>query len=157
MDSRQRRSAIYARSRAPAHRLGRGFGVAGLSEFADLDRPQFWIFYLAFAAAIPPLFALTKSWRLDALLGELSYPIYICHLTVIAVVGYFWNDAFSAIPYDYRRLVMTGTTVVTAAVLYVLIQRPTDTLRKWLRVARAQKPPAAAMQPHASVDQVVRV
>jgi len=42
------------------------------------------------------------------LLGELSYPIYICHLTVIAVVGYFWNNAFSAIPYDYHRLVMTA-------------------------------------------------
>lgn len=72
--------------------------LCGLSEVADLGRPQFWIFYLAFAAAIPPLFALTKSCRLDARLGELSYPIYICHVTVIAVLNYFW---YSAIPYDY--------------------------------------------------------
>jgi peptidoglycan/LPS O-acetylase OafA/YrhL len=91
------------------------------------------------------------------LLGELSYPIYICHLTVIAVVGYFWNNAFSAIPYDYHRLVMTGATVAAAVVLYILVQRPTDALRKWLSVARAQTPRSAPMQPRASVDQVVRV
>jgi peptidoglycan/LPS O-acetylase OafA/YrhL len=116
--------------------------VCGLREVVDLDRARFWLFYLVFAAAIPSLFALTKSWRFDALLGELSYPIYICHWTVIGIMGYFW-----AVTYDYRRVVVLGSTITVACVLYALVQRPVDTLRGWLRVrdpyGRALAPMAA--------------
>lgn len=45
--------------------------------------------YAATVAAIPFLFLLTKKMRFDRAIGELSYPIYISHWTVIMVVEYY--------------------------------------------------------------------
>jgi peptidoglycan/LPS O-acetylase OafA/YrhL len=45
--------------------------------------------YAATVASIPFLFLLTKKMRFDRTIGELSYPIYISHWTVIMVAEYF--------------------------------------------------------------------
>lgn len=43
---------------------------------------SFW-FPFVLAIAVPALFALTKSNRIDRTIGELSYPVYILHFPVI--------------------------------------------------------------------------
>ena len=38
--------------------------------------------------ALPFAFQCSKHWKLDRMLGELSYPLYICHMAVIWVTKY---------------------------------------------------------------------
>jgi peptidoglycan/LPS O-acetylase OafA/YrhL len=79
------------------------------------------VFLAAFSLCIPGIFALSKNWRIDRWLGELSYPIYLCHLFVImACNGRFgWGALKPAIG-----------TVLLAAVLTVLLEIPLDRLRQ---------------------------
>lgn len=42
-----------------------------------------WLFLAPFAMCLPATFALSKSWKFDRWVGELSYPIYLCHLIVV--------------------------------------------------------------------------
>ena len=109
-----------------------------VSESLNLDRPQFWLFYLSAAAAIPAIFTLTKTSRIDAFLGELSYLVYISHMLVIGLVMYSWNQYLSFIPYDYRRLICAIAVVIVAVLLHVLIQRPVDVRRKSYGAAARQ-------------------
>ena len=51
--------------------------------------PSSGYFTLIFAAAIPFIFSLSMRSRIDRLLGDLSYPIYIAHWFVISFVGHF--------------------------------------------------------------------
>ena len=44
--------------------------------------------YLLIAAGIPFLFKLTKDNALDANIGELSYPIYMCHVLVFGLISW---------------------------------------------------------------------
>ena len=79
------------------------------------------VFLAAFSLCIPGVFALSKNWRIDRWLGELSYQIYLCHLFVImACNGRFgWGALKPAI----------GTGFL-AAVLTVLMEIPLDRLRQ---------------------------
>jgi len=45
-----------------------------------------YIFLTSFFIAIPFVFYLTKSWKIDSALGELSYPIYISHFLIIRLL-----------------------------------------------------------------------
>lgn len=44
-----------------------------------------YVAYLCIAVLVPPLFALTKTYSFDRAVGELSYPVYLCHMFVFAV------------------------------------------------------------------------
>ena len=45
-----------------------------------------WIFVLLVALFLPSIFALTRDWTLDRLVGELSYPVYLVHILVLLVL-----------------------------------------------------------------------
>jgi len=45
-----------------------------------------YLYLLTFSACVPFVFILSKNWRIDRFLGELSYPIYISHLLVQTVL-----------------------------------------------------------------------
>jgi peptidoglycan/LPS O-acetylase OafA/YrhL len=46
-----------------------------------------WLFFVSLPIALPFIFQLTKRSRLDELIGQLSYPLYVCHLFVIYLLG----------------------------------------------------------------------
>jgi peptidoglycan/LPS O-acetylase OafA/YrhL len=79
------------------------------------------LFVIPFALSIPGTFALSKTWRLDRWIGELSYPIYLVHgLVVVACRGHFgW---FGEIP--------VLATILLAVMLAVVIEIPLDRLRQ---------------------------
>src|SRR5262249_47350098 len=56
---------------------------ADLAVMTEFDRPRLWVYYVALAAAIPFLFALTRDLRWDRLFGNLSYPIYLVQFPAI--------------------------------------------------------------------------
>lgn len=72
--------------------------------------------------AIPFLFRICKTNRLDRFVGELSYPIYICHFLVIWTLTYLWGMSAGM----FRGFVILMTTVLLSIVIYLAIDRPID-------------------------------
>ncbi|MHB8694003.1 MAG: acyltransferase family protein, partial [Solirubrobacteraceae bacterium] len=59
--------------------------AAGAYSYVDVPGKQD-LFFVLLAIAVPVVFELTKRSRLDRFIGDLSYPLYICHWTVISIV-----------------------------------------------------------------------
>jgi len=88
------------------------------------------VFFILLAVSVPCVFELTKRSRLDRVIGDLSYPLYICHL---AVLRQFW------VHHSDGALKATGVSLAVAAALLLFVDRPVDRLRQ-RRVARAIPP-----------------
>lgn len=95
------------------------------------------VLLLAIFLAIPTLFRRTKGNALDRYLGELSYPVYICHFLVI------WTLAAVATPNTnvLRGLGIVVFTLLLPAALYWWVDRPLDAWRQ-RRLAAQQAGPA---------------
>jgi peptidoglycan/LPS O-acetylase OafA/YrhL len=92
----------------------------------------FWttIPYVLVAAGIPFLFKWTKDNALDANIGELSYPIYMCHLLVIGLVKWSPINTMPVLGSGWPRHLLTITLVmITAFLLDRLLVLPLDRLR----------------------------
>jgi peptidoglycan/LPS O-acetylase OafA/YrhL len=81
---------------------------------------------------IPLVFLLTKTNKYDARIGELSYPVYICHMLMIAVLGFF------AIPEKYLGFAAAAGSMLLAWILIKVVSDPIERFRQ-RRVALAQK------------------
>ena len=46
-------------------------------------RMRDWIYLFVFFMSVPFIFSLTKKWKFDRYIGELSYPVYISHLFIL--------------------------------------------------------------------------
>ena len=71
-------------------------------------------FYLLVALSVPFVFSATKSNKIDRFLGELSYPIYIVHVLVIARVSLF--PSFS----EEKRYNVVIYTLFASVILYFI-------------------------------------
>lgn len=82
----------------------------------DPARPdwRFYPIYLGVAALVPSLFSLTKNNRVDRLLGELSYPIYLCHVFVYAI-----TERLQQGPWFFLILLLG-----LSALSHLLVERP---------------------------------
>lgn len=86
--------------------------------------------FLIIAAGIPFLFKLTKDNALDANIGELSYPIYICHVLIIGLISWSPLNKAPLIGSGWPRYIFTIALVIAAAfVLDRCIVLPIDKLR----------------------------
>jgi peptidoglycan/LPS O-acetylase OafA/YrhL len=47
-----------------------------------------FLYFGLFTSFLPFIFKLTKNWKLDSYIGELSYPIYICHIFLIQLIKF---------------------------------------------------------------------
>ena len=83
--------------------------------------PAMWFL----VAAVPWLFALTKTNRYDRIVGELSYPIYICHMIAIfaSEQGVFGTP---------RPVVTVLVGLALAVVLYGAVDIPLEQFRHHL-------------------------
>lgn len=97
---------------------------------------QRWIVYFSIAFAAPFLFNAFKDNAIDRWIGDLSYPMYLCHLVVVGVVLTFYADA----PWALWGAI--GATFVMAAALLLLVDHPVDRWRQ--RRANSKREPAAA-------------
>jgi len=87
---------------------------------------------LLFAALLPLAFLFQSRHRLDKAIGELSYPIYICHSLVIMFFSWLLNDVETNQPMLFTALVVTGC-IAFSALLNGLIADPVERLRSRLR------------------------
>lgn len=89
--------------------------------------PGMWatrvVYYLYVGWALPLAFQLTRNYRIDRYLGELSYPVYLVHLLVISVALY---SGFTGLPLAALIVALVGGSAV---LLHESIQKPVDRLR----------------------------
>lgn len=107
----------------------------------DFDLKQ-WLFYGVLVLSIPVIFSLSKNWKLDNFMGELSYPIYISHLFILNATTY----KFYSGPYrEYLLIVSLVLTIIFSALLVRYIVRPIETYRQRRVSLVTVKEPAGAV------------
>lgn len=94
--------------------------VSGWKLFSSLP----WL-YLFFACALPSIFHLTKDWKWDRKIGELSYPIYLCHYPLLELV----RGVPSAWVQGHYSLIYLSLVFSYAIFLEYGVARPFDRLR----------------------------
>ena len=83
---------------------------------------QSWLIYIGMAIGTPFAFAATGKNTIDRWIGELSYPIYLTHLVVVAGVLIY------ALPYPSWSAI--GTTLILSAAILQFVERPVDRWRQ---------------------------
>lgn len=120
--------------RLPLRAMGVGF-LASFSAFSiwalyangrilytdDYDTVGFWLTYLVFAAALPCVFALTREWRSDRTIGDLSYPVYLVHGLVIGLI-YSADDPFPDTM--IRPAVALAASLCCGFLVHQIVERP---------------------------------
>jgi peptidoglycan/LPS O-acetylase OafA/YrhL len=94
------------------------------------------IFYpIVTAMMIPFVFNLSKRNASDRKIGELSYPVYICHWPIMLVfdsLGYFGASG------PIRQLIMLPTVIAIAYCIYRFFEEPIERARQRLIATRLQ-------------------
>jgi peptidoglycan/LPS O-acetylase OafA/YrhL len=106
-----------------------GWAVVSVLSFQVVTLPETFkypAFFVLFAVAVPAMFDLTKKNDTDRIAGELSYPIYMCHLLVLRFCG--WAGS-------WRGVVCSVASIAFAALLVAVVEQPMDRVRQ----ARARK------------------
>lgn len=87
---------------------------------------QTWFFYISLALLIPWLFRASSRTRWDRFLGDLSYPLYVCHFLVIAWLTHLgWTSVWT---------VLLGV-IIASVILRLCIDLPIERWRDSLRCA----------------------
>jgi peptidoglycan/LPS O-acetylase OafA/YrhL len=104
-----------------------------------LHLPRFlmaWVAYIAIAVAAPFLFNAFKNNAIDRWIGDLSYPMYLCHLVGVGVVLTFWADQ------PWALWAALGGALAMSIALLLLVDHPVDRWRQ--KRAHTLSEPAAA-------------
>ena len=91
-------------------------------QYIPFYRNYDWILYVLFGSALPFLFQASKDWRLDRWIGNLSYPIYLVHASVLLMlkIGYGVDAG----------LVTVLCSTLAALVLMVAVEQPLEKVRQ---------------------------
>lgn len=108
----------------------------------DSMATQSW-FFVGFAVTLPFVFYLTRNWRWDSKVGDYSYPVYLFHFAVNALLVAAFDLG------DWQGEVVLLTTVAVCSAFLFTIDRPLQRLRR--RIAHR----AGALDRRARADQVV--
>ena len=101
--------------------------------------PNWFYPLVVIICAIPWLFRWTKDQAIDRYLGELSYPLYICHVAVI-----WWVDSFVSLAGVPRGILIVGGALALSALLYAWVDRPVD---RWRQMRLETRPVRLAPSP----------
>jgi peptidoglycan/LPS O-acetylase OafA/YrhL len=86
-----------------------------------------FIFFSMMAVCVPFIFSLTKNWKVDRWIGELSYPVYIVHFVIGAVIAKIHNS------YDLENVKgwqLLPATIPVAILIRLLVEEPVDRWRQ---------------------------
>jgi peptidoglycan/LPS O-acetylase OafA/YrhL len=86
-----------------------------------------WLFYGFFCLSLPFIFELSNSSKIDARIGELSYPVYISHILVIGCMNFFLSVSGWQ---EYRGEMACLFTILFSYILVRLISDPIEEIRK---------------------------
>lgn len=103
-----------------------------------------YTFILLTALALPFLFSTFRNIRSDRFLGDLSYPVYLCHMFVIRSLNET-GAAYSTLDINIRSLITVLCACLMAAGLFLLVDRPVEILRQ--RIRRKARQPVEVTAP----------
>jgi peptidoglycan/LPS O-acetylase OafA/YrhL len=83
--------------------------------------------YVYLAAALPVLYRLTKDADLDRIAGDLSYPVYLCHLIPVQLIH---GSGVLAPHVAARAVLVVAASVALAAVATRFVEIPIDKFRQ---------------------------
>ena len=91
-------------------------------QYIPFYRNYDWLLYVLFGSALPFLFQASKNWRLDRWIGNLSYPIYLVHASILLIlkIGYGVDAGF----------VTVLCSTIAALVLLVAVEQPLEKFRQ---------------------------
>jgi peptidoglycan/LPS O-acetylase OafA/YrhL len=98
-----------------------------------------------FILAIPLLFEFQAKWKFDARVGNLSYPIYISHVTLISPTELVLRKLYDG-P-EFRLAAACSVAIVTLCVSYLLerfVSERIEVLRKRVKTGWGRRRPARA-------------
>ncbi|MDP2386929.1 MAG: acyltransferase [Bacteroidota bacterium] len=81
------------------------------------------LFVFLFPFVLPYLFEITKHNKVDRFIGDLSYPLYIVHYSV---VKYCWAHQ---VPLEKLGLIVTGVSLAISILILVAFERPIERFR----------------------------
>ncbi|MCB0396973.1 MAG: acyltransferase [Flavobacteriales bacterium] len=84
-----------------------------------------YIYLTLFFISLPFIFIHTKRWKFDRYIGELSYPVYISHMLVIGVFGFF-DVEFTPV----MSILLIGVTLAFSFALNAFIAAPLERTRQ---------------------------
>ncbi len=93
-------------------------------QFIPINAKPMILYYIIVFLAIPSLFKLTKNNKFDRFLGELSYPLYLCHFLIIDIFAQTIK-----VNHQYLGLYTLILSVPVAIIAYYIIQKPIEKLR----------------------------
>jgi peptidoglycan/LPS O-acetylase OafA/YrhL len=98
-------------------------GMVVALPLSDVPGPtQKWVVFAAIAFVAPFLFHAFKDNALDRWIGDLSYPLYLCHLVVIGLVLTFEPP--------FAVWVAIGGALAMSAALLIFVDHPVDRWRQ---------------------------
>ncbi len=86
-----------------------------------------FIFFSMMTVCVPFIFSLTKNWKIDRWIGELSYPVYIVHFVVGAVIAKIHNSQDLESVKGWQLLL---ATIPVAVLIRLLVEEPVDRWRQ---------------------------
>lgn len=82
-----------------------------------------WFSYFLFSVSIPIIFNLFKNNKIDKVLGDLSFPIYISHFFIIELFQEFSIQNF------YLKIGLILISIITFSILILKVTQPIETFR----------------------------
>ena len=114
-----------------------------------VDRLDNHKFYILVALALPALFEVSRRVRLDRWLGELSYPIYLAHLSVLGIGQIVVTSVMGPIASTGAfALTMAAATILLTIAYVHWVDAPFEQWRQ-RRTARVSHERAPRMLPQA--------
>jgi peptidoglycan/LPS O-acetylase OafA/YrhL len=110
--------------------FGSGIVTPWIEKFGGLSRPLLlvnWPFLLLMIFSVAPLFFGARSHRLDSALGELSYPMYLCHILVGTLIATWLPEGWQA-----GNALYVVAVILAAIALDVVVVKPVDSFRRRL-------------------------
>jgi len=104
------------------------FVVLGIcfQSFIPLEKMmKHWVFLSLFVVAVPFIFDLTKNNSIDRFVGELSFPLYMCHAVVQHAIDSYWPDAG-----DWTAPSIASISIVIAIALNRGFEMPIEKIRQ---------------------------
>jgi len=89
-------------------------------------RGKIYIYLFSFFISTPFVFILSKNWKIDRYIGELSYPIYISHILIYSLMSIFDIDFFKS----ERGLSLTVLTILFSILLNKLVTNKIEKIRQ---------------------------
>lgn len=84
-----------------------------------------YLYLTTFFIFLPFVFILTKTWKIDSYIGELSYPIYISHIFVLTIIKILKIPLIGGM-----GLVLTISTIIFSVILNEFVAKKIEKIRQ---------------------------